>query len=268
MDSLPSGIRYRHWPVDNAKACILLAHGLAEHSGRYAHFVARFNERGVAVVGPDHVGHGASPGIRVFLRTFSEYLEPMLALRSCIEDWYPDRPVFLFGHSLGGLISVHLLLESQAAFQGAMLSGPAFHAVDPAPAPLIWIGRVLKTVLPKLGMVSLDANEVSRDPAVVADYLADPLVCNGKITMGLGIEILDAMEVAIARAGEIKLPIYIAHGDADAMAGPEGSRAFFDTLGAHDKTLHFWPGLYHEILNEPESEEVIARYVSWLELHL
>ena len=268
MQSLSSGVQYRHWPVDDAKACLLLAHGLAEHTGRYEHVAARFNERGVAVVGPDHMGHGASPGIRVYLKAFSEYLEPMQALRARIDEWYPGRPVFLFGHSMGGLISAHLLLESQAEFQGAMLSGPAFHAVDPGSAPLLWVGRVLKKVLPKLGMVSLDANGVSRDPAVVADYLADPLVYNGKITTALGIEMLDAMEVAIARAGEITLPIYIAHGEADVMAGPEGSQVFFDALGAQDKSLDFWPGLYHEILNEPESEEVIARYVSWLETHL
>ena len=68
MESLPSGIQYRHWPVDDAKACVLLAHGLAEHTGRYEHVAARFNERGVAVVGPDHIGHGASPGVRVYLK--------------------------------------------------------------------------------------------------------------------------------------------------------------------------------------------------------
>ena len=222
----------------------------------------------MAVVGPDHIGHGASPGARVYLEAFSEYLEPMQALRAHIDDWYPGRPVFLMGHSMGGVIGAHLLLESRAAFQGAMLSGPAFQAVDPAPAPVLWGGRVLKKLLPKLGMVSLDANSVSRDPMVVADYLADPLVYNGKITTGLGIELLDAMEVAIARASEITLPIYIAHGDADVMAGPEGSQVFFDALGAQDKTLDFWPGLYHEILNEPETEEVITRYVNWLESHL
>ena len=131
MESLPSGIQYRHWPVDDAKACVLFAHGLAEHTGRYEHVAARFNERGVAVVGPDHIGHGASPGVRVYLKAFSEYLEPMQALRAHIDDWYPGRPVFLMGHSMGGLISAHLLLTSQAGFQGAMLSGPAFHA-DPA----------------------------------------------------------------------------------------------------------------------------------------
>jgi alpha-beta hydrolase superfamily lysophospholipase len=98
--------------------------------------------------------------------------------------------------------------------------------------------------------------------------MADPLVYNGKITTGLGMALLDAMEVAIARAGEITLPVYIAHGDADVMAGPEGSQAFFDALGSEDKTLDFWPGLYHEIFHEPESEEVMTRYVSWLQAHL
>ena len=102
----------------------------------------------------------------------------------------------------------------------------------------------------------------------MADYLADPLVHNGKITTGLGIEMLDAMDEAIANAGDITLPVYIAHGQADMMAGPEGSQAFFDALGTEDKTLDFWPDLYHEIFNEPESPEVITRYMDWLEAHL
>lgn len=268
MESLPSGIQYRHWPVEDAKACVLLAHGLAEHTGRYERLAARFNAGGVAVVGPDHMGHGASPGVRVYLKQFDDYLAPLQTLRSHVGNWYAGKPVFLLGHSMGGLISAHLLLESQAAFRGVMLSGPAFHAVDPPPAPMIWIGRVLRHLLPKLGMLGLDANGVSRDPAVVADYMADPLVYNGKITTGLGMALLDAMEVAIARAGEITLPVYIAHGDADVMAAPEGSQAFFDALGSKDKTLDFWPGLYHEIFNEPESEEVMTRYVSWLQARL
>jgi len=265
MESLPGGIQYRHWPVENARACVLLAHGLAEHGGRYEHVAARFNERGVAVVAPDHIGHGASPGVRVYLKAFSEFLAPLQTLRDQISNWYPDTPVFLLGHSMGGLISAHLLLKSEADFRGAMFSGPAFHAVDPPSGPVLWIGRLLRRFAPKLGMLSLDPNGVSRDPAVVADYLADPLVYNGKITAGLGIEMLDAMDEAIAKANDITLPVYIAHGQADRMAGPEGSQAFFDALGTRDKTLDFWPGLYHEIFNEPESNEVIGRFVDWLE---
>jgi len=268
MESLPSGIQFRHWPVEDAKACVLLVHGLAEHTGRYERVAARFNERGIAVVGPDHIGHGASPGVRCHLDRFDEYLAPLTALRAQIADWYPDKPVFLLGHSMGGLISAHMLLEAQAAYRGAMFSGPAFKAVDPVSPLTIRIGRLLRSLLPKMGMLALNAQEVSRDPAVVADYLADPLVYNGKITTSLGLEILDAMETAIRRAGEVTLPVYIAHGDADVMAGPEGSSAFFEGLSSQDKTLDFWPGLYHEIFREPEAEEVIARYVDWLEARL
>jgi alpha-beta hydrolase superfamily lysophospholipase len=268
MESLTSGIQYRHWPVADAKACVLLVHGLAEHTGRYQRLAARFNSASIAVVGPDHIGHGASPGERAHVRRFSDYLEPLTALRERIKEWYPDKPVFLLGHSMGGLISAHALLVSHKSYHGAMFSGPAFTAVDPVSAPVIWIGRLLRYVFPKMGMLALNATEVSRDPAVVADYIADPLVYNGKITTSLGLEILDAMEVAISRAGEITLPVYIAHGEADVMAGPEGSTAFFESLSSADKSLDFWPGLYHEIFHEPESEEVMARYVTWLEARL
>lgn len=268
MESLSSGIQYRHWPVENPKACVLLVHGLAEHSGRYERVAARFNARGVAVVGPDHIGHGASPGLRCHLDRFDEYLAPLTALRAHIGDWYPGKPVFLLGHSMGGLISAHLLLESQGSYRGAMFSGPAFTADNPVSPLTIWIGRMLRRLLPKMGMLALNAQEVSRDPAVVADYIADPLVFGGKITTSLGLEILDAMAVAIGRAGELTLPVYIAHGDADVMAAPEGSKTFHQGLSSADKTLDFWPGLYHEIFHEPEAEEVIARYVSWLEAHV
>jgi alpha-beta hydrolase superfamily lysophospholipase len=117
-------------------------------------------------------------------------------------------------------------------------------------------------------MMSLEASQISRDPAVVADYIADPLVYNGKITAALGMELLNAMDDAISGAQHITLPVYIAHGEADVMAMPDGSRAFFQALGSQDKTLDWWPDLYHEIFNEPESETVMARFAEWLEAHL
>jgi alpha-beta hydrolase superfamily lysophospholipase len=268
METLSSGIQYRHWPVQQAKACILLIHGLAEHTGRYERLAAYFNARHIAVVGPDHIGHGASPGTRAHVAQFSEYLAPLTELRDAISDWYPNTPTFMLGHSMGGLIAAHLLLQDAQSYQGAMFSGPAF-AADETVSPLtLWLGRLFRAVLPKMGMLSLEAGQVSRDPAVVADYIADPLVYNGKITVALGMEILSAMDEAIAGAQHITLPVYIAHGEADVMAMPEGSQTFFQALASQDKTLDWWPDLYHEIFHEPESEAVMARFAAWLESHL
>ena len=268
MEILPSGIRFRHWRVGEAKACVLLIHGLAEHTGRYEKLAARLIAGRIAMVGPDHVGHGGSPGSRAHLTRFDEYLAPLKALRIKIGEWYPNKPVFVLGHSMGGLIAVHLLLDDSSFYQGALFSAPAFAVANPVPLPLIWLGRFLRHVAPKMGMLALDPYQVSRDPAVVNDYIDDPLVYGGKISAALSIEMLNAMEVAIARAGEIELPVYIGHGDADAMAEPKGSEVFHRALGSHDKTLEIWPGLYHEIFNEPESEKVITQYLNWLEEHL
>jgi alpha-beta hydrolase superfamily lysophospholipase len=268
METLSSGIQYRHWPVQEAKACILLIHGLAEHTGRYERLAAYFNARNIAVVGPDHIGHGASPGTRAHVARFSEYLAPLTELRDAINGWYPNIPTFMLGHSMGGLIAAHLLLQDAQSYRGAMLSAPAF-AADEAVSPVtLWLGRLFRALLPKMGMMSLEASQISRDPAVVADYIADPLVYNGKITAALGMEILSAMDDAIAGAQHITLPVYIAHGEADVMAMPEGSRAFFQALASHDKTLDWWPDLYHEIFHEPESEAVMAGFAGWLESHL
>ncbi|MDA9681903.1 lysophospholipase [Luminiphilus sp.] len=268
METLSSGIQYRHWPAQEAKACILLIHGLAEHTGRYERLAAYFNARNIAVVGPDHIGHGASPGTRAYVAQFSEYLAPLTELRAAIRGWYSDTPTFMLGHSMGGLIAAHLLLQDAQSYRGAMLSAPAF-AADEAVSPVtLWLGRLLRAVMPKIGMMSLEANQISRDPAVVADYIADPLVYNGKITAALGMELLSAMDDAIAGAQHITLPIYMAHGEADVMAMPDGSRAFFQALASQDKTLDWWPDLYHEIFNEPESEAVMDRFAGWLEAHL
>jgi alpha-beta hydrolase superfamily lysophospholipase len=268
METLSSGIQYRHWPVQEAKACILLIHGLAEHTGRYERLAAYFNARNIAVVGPDHIGHGASPGTRAYVAQFSEYLAPLTELRDAMTGWYPDTPAFMLGHSMGGLIAAHLLLQDAQSYRGAMLSAPAFSADEAVSPVTLWLGRLLRAVMPKIGMMSLEADQISRDPAVVADYIADPLVYNGKITAALGMELLSAMDDAIAGAQNITLPIYIAHGEADVMAMPDGSRAFFQALASQDKTLDWWPDLYHEIFNEPESEAVMERFAGWLEAHL
>ena len=268
METLPCGVRYRHWPVENPRAVILLVHGLGEHSGRYQRVAALFNQRGFAVLAPDHLGHGESPGTRVYVEAFDDYLVGVREGREVLERCYPGVPCFLLGHSMGGLISGRLLLDDQAHYRGALLSGPAFAAEEPPSALVMWIGRLLARFAPKAGMIALDASGVSRDPQVVADYNADPLVNHGKITAALGVAIFDAMALVMDRAAEIRLPLLIMHGEADTMAAPAGSQQFAAAVSAEDLTLNLLPGLYHEIFNEPEGDDIVGAYAQWIEARI
>lgn len=263
---LDSGIFYRHWRAQSpAKAVILLAHGLGEHCGRYQAFAEYFLARGVSVVAPDHLGHGASPGDRTHLDTFDDYLRPLDELRELIGQWYPACPCFLVGHSMGGLIAARYLLDHQQNFAGAALSGAALQAADPPSAFAMFLARLFSRFFPKIGMLQLDASQISRDPQVVQDYLDDPLVHNGKASARLVVEIFQSMQMVERERQKITLPIFVMHGEADAMTASEGSELFFGGVSSPDKALKIYTGLYHEIFNEPERLEVMADLAAWLE---
>ena len=269
METLPSGVKYRHWRPEGAvKAVVLLLHGLGEHSGRYQQVASLMCARGFAVVAPDHIGHGESPGARVMVRSFDDYLPAVDALRSIIDADYPQTPCFLLGHSMGGLLAARILLDQQQRYQGALLSGPAFAAAEPPPAIVQWIAKLLAKVAPGLGVMALDASGVSRDPKVVTAYNNDPLVNHGKVTAGLAVAIFATMERVMSEAAAITLPILVCHGGADTMATPEGSEAFVAAISASDKTLKIFPGLFHEIFNEPEGDDIVAAYCDWIEARL
>lgn len=260
---LDSGVFYRHWPAaGELQGVLLLAHGLGEHSGRYQQFAAFFNARGYAVVAPDHPGHGASPGTRAHVSSFDDFLQPLLQLREDIAEWYPAVDCFLVGHSLGGLIVSRLLLQAQCRFAGAVLSGPALAVARPPPAPLLWFNRLLSRCWPTVGMMQLDPGQISRDPAVVAAYRADPLVHHGRVSARLVAELFAAMRTVHERAREITLPMLVMHGSADVMTDPAGSEAF--CAASTNRTLRLYPGLYHEIFNEPERLQVLEDLHHWL----
>lgn len=272
---LPAGSRaagarlaVTHWPVEHPRGVVLLAHGLFEHAGRYAHVADRLNAAGLAVVALDHWGHGRSDGTPGFVPAFSVFLDGMDALLAHVRAEYPHRPLLLLGHSMGGLIAVHHLLQRQQVYTAAAVSGPAIVAAAPPGRVTIGISRILSRLLPRLGVVALDANGVSRDPAVVAAYLADRHVYGGKIGARLAGAIFDAMAMAQANAGHITLPLLVQHGDADALAAPAGGQFLFDHAGSADKKLLRYPGLFHEIYNEPERAAVLDDLVAWFDAHL
>ncbi|MEQ8803115.1 MAG: alpha/beta hydrolase [Haliea sp.] len=266
---LADGVFYRHWPASGSvRGVILLAHGLGEHSGRYQGLADFFRARGIAVVAPDHIGHGHSPGHRAHIGSFAEFLQPLLQLRALIAQWYPSAPCFLLGHSLGGLIAARLLLDAQDQFAGAALSAPALAVAEPPSPLLLWHNRVLARLWPTLGMLKLDASQVSRDPDVVAAYEADPLVHHGKVSARLVAELFATMEQVNVHRAEITLPLLLLHGEADVMTAPAGSQGFSAGVGSDDVTLRLYPGLYHEIFNEPERLQVLEDLGQWLQQRL
>jgi alpha-beta hydrolase superfamily lysophospholipase len=263
-----ANLYYQAWlPEGEVRAALLLVHGLAEHSGRYMNLVERFVPMGYAIYGIDHLGHGRSEGLRLVVERFTDYTDPLEAFRDRIRVWQPERPVFLVGHSMGGLIGATHLLSHQEAYAGAVLSGPAVKAPGNLPKAMILAGKVISVLAPRLGLVPLDAEGVSRDPAVVQAYCADPLVCRGKVTARLGAEMLRAMERLLAEARRITLPLLIVQGGADRLVDPAGARMLCDAVGSSDRKLIVYEGLYHEVFNEPERDRVFADLQTWLEAH-
>jgi acylglycerol lipase len=262
-------IYYQCWlPKGEPKAVLLIVHGLAEHSGRYMNVVNHFVPLGYAAYGIDHLGHGKSDGTRVYVQRFADYTDTLKRYFDMVRDWQPERPIFLIGHSMGGLIGALYLLDHQVELTGAVLSGPAVKVAEGISPAVAFAGKVLSVVLPTFGVMKLEADGVSRDPTVVQAYRNDPLVCTGKITARWGAESLKAMRRIASDAGRITLPLLIIQGGADRLVDPDGAQMLYASISSPDKTIKVYDGFYHEVFNEPEHDQVLRDVESWLEAHL
>ncbi len=260
-----ANIYYQAWlPDGNVKAILLLAHGLGEYCGRYTNHVNHFVPLGYAVYGFDHLGHGKSDGEREVIKRFADYTEPLTRYYKMVKDWHPGKPVFIFGHSMGGLITCCCLLDHKADFKGAILSAPAIKVSDSISQFTITTVKILSRIAPKTGVIELDASLLTRDPDVVKDYVKDPLVFHGKTPARLAAEILKAMMRVNAEMEKITLPFIIVQGSEDKLVDPSGAQILYDKAGSRDKTLKAYEGLYHEIHNEPERSIMFKDVEDWL----
>lgn len=257
-------IYYQYWqPDDEAKALVVLVHGAGEHSGRYRRLAEHFVARGYAVAALDHPNHGKSDGHYGHVDRFTDFTQTLELFHRQVTEAFPGVPQFIIGHSMGGLISALYLLQHQGAFRGCVLSGPAIKSdIEPGLMQMLLI-RVMSVLAPKTGVLQLDASGVSRDQTEVDKYVNDPLVNHGKMTARKVAELFRAMARIQSDAGQIKLPMLLLHGEADAMASAEGSRFLHQHIGSADNTLKIYPGLYHEIFNEPEREQVLTDALDW-----
>ena len=258
-------IYYQAWlPDGEVRAVILLVHGIGEHSGRYTNHVNYFVPRGYAIYALDHLGHGKSEGEREVIERFSDYTDTLGIFSGMVREWQPGKPIFILGHSMGGLITSTYLLDHQDEFQGAILSAPAIKPGGDISGATIAVGKIISRILPKMGVLALDDSGISRDPAVVQAYRADPLVFQGKTPARLGAEMLGAMQRVTDAASTITLPILILQGTGDMLVNPSGAQILYDKVGSADKTLKLYDGLYHELHNEPERDVMFADVEAWL----
>jgi alpha-beta hydrolase superfamily lysophospholipase len=262
-------IYFQCWEPETApRAVLLLAHGGGEYSGRYQALAEFFAGNDYAVAALDHNGHGYSDGTPGHVSSFEDYLFDLRLFRKRVAGRFAGVPMYLLGHSMGGLIGSLYLLRNQAEFQGAILSGPLIKTeLTPGLIQVLLI-RLLAVLAPRLGVLQLNANGVSRDPREVKKYTEDPLVLHGKMSARMLRELFAGMKAIQAEAARITLPILILHGGEDVMTSPEGSRFLHEHVSSRDKTLKIYPGLYHEIFNEPERAEVLDDMLNWCEARL
>ncbi|MFD4295369.1 alpha/beta hydrolase [Rhodococcus sp. NPDC058505] len=262
-------ITYDTWTPDGAPVAILvLAHGFGEHARRYDHVVRRLTDLGLVVYAPDHRGHGRSGGKRVELREWRDFTDDLHRVFAIARAAHPGLPVYLLGHSMGGAIALDYALDHQADLAGLILSGPAVDVASETPGVVVALGKMLGRYLPGLPVETLDANRVSRDPKVVAAYNADPLVHHGKVPAGIARGLIVNAESLPARLPALTVPLLLMHGEQDGLVNVNGSRMIASTAGSTDLTYREYPGLYHEVFNEPEREQVLGDVVEWLAAHL
>lgn len=268
-------ITWQSWQDATAptRAHVVVAHGAAEHGGRYLRLARELAPRGFPVWAIDHRGHGRSEGQRVLIDRFTHAVADVDALVTHVSEADLGRPVFLLGHSMGGAISLLYALAHQDRLTGLILSATAASDAGVA-APLriadrvLGLGRILSRVAPSMGIVELDPEGLSRDPAEVRAYVDDPLVTVGKLPARTAGELSAAIRGPFRRAlGAITLPTLLIHGDADPLVPPVASTLVRDRLGSEDVTLSVYPEHRHELFNElpADRERVLADVADWLD---
>jgi acylglycerol lipase len=257
-------------PDGKPKALIALIHGIGEHTGRYEHVAQAMTDAGYAMVGYDLRGHGRSGGIRGHFPSLDAVMQDMKDFLVFVTTQYPDIPHFLYGHSLGGLLVLTYALKNKPAFNGVIATGSGLRSSVHEQKAKVALAKILGSLFPTTLMPSgLDVNGLSHDENVIKKYNADPLV-HDRMSLGFGKAGLNATDYVWSHAEEFPMPLLLMHGTGDQITYSHGSVDFARLAEKNNKdvTLKLWDGLYHELHNEPEKEQVIRFMIDWLNGHL
>jgi acylglycerol lipase len=249
-------------PQGKPRALVVICHGVNSHGGQYAWAAEQLAKAGLAVFAIDMRGRGKSEGERFYVENVSEYVSDVAGLVKIAKSRNPGLPLFLLGHSAGGVVSSVYTLENQSELAGFICESFAFQV--PAPGFALAAIKALSHIAPRLPVLKLKNVDFSRDPKAVEALEADPLIAH---------EVQPAITVAaLVRADErlreefplITLPVLIMHGTDDKATVCQGSQFFYDTVGSKDKTLKLYKDHYHDLLNDIGKEGVMADITEWI----
>jgi len=256
-------------PEGEPRAQVLVAHGYAEHSGRYRHVLTALADAGFAALAPDHRGHGQSAKLLGFVPRVDRVVADLGELRSFMRERFGSGPSFLLGHSMGALLSLLLLQRDPADTAGAVLIGSAILVPPNIPGFMVKIAKLLSKLTPRLAVQPFyDPQTLSRREEVQQESLTDPLFYRGKMRARTGAELHAAMLEVCAELNRVHVPLLVLHGGADTLVVLGASELVMSDASSEDKRLEVFEKARHEVLNEPERDEALAMITTWLGEHI
>jgi alpha-beta hydrolase superfamily lysophospholipase len=254
----------RTWlPESNPKAVICLAHGLSDHGGRFIELAETLSAHGFIFIAPDLRGNGKSPGKRGHFDSLEQVMDDLKCVISHARIQFPGLPVFLYGQSMGGNLVINFALCFPEFVDGVVSSSPWLRLANPPSSIVSGMASVLRKLIPSLLINNgLKSSDLTHDGTIRQAYNTDRLI-HCKVSVNTFFIIKECGEWAIQHAGELKIPLLLMHGDADQITSYNAS-CEFASKSNNNLTFKTWPGLFHELHNEPGKEEIIEFVISWL----
>lgn len=234
----------------DARAALVIVHGLAEYAGRYLDIARTLSERGVSCFAYDQIGHGDRAGARTHVDRFDVFVADLEVVTQAVRSHRPDAPIFLWGHSMGAIVATLGVSNASAHYAGVVTTSNSLEVFRRGLNPLNSVFRAASLLAPRVRIpLGLDARKISRDESVQRSYANDPKIPQ-TASLRLIVEFAKACERSREDAARMTTPWLVVHGEADQIAPSHGSQALFDRLGSTDKTLVIYPGARHEVHNE------------------
>lgn len=252
------------WPVAVAKAQVLIVHGYAEHGYRYDKLAKFLNERQIEVISYDQRGHGRSDGLQAYVDHFDLFLDDLSAVIQSEVD--AEVPLFVFGHSMGGLVAAKYCLERDTStINGLITSAAALKLDDSISAFLLAIIPILSSWFPKLKTQKLERTYLTRSKDELEKYNNDPLIYQEGTKARMGHEMIKAIQSVATQFEKLKIPYLGMHGKAEKITDYRGTQDLYNRAMSKVKGLKLYENLYHELINEPESKMVMNDIGEWID---